>query len=612
MSISVKDQNQLLITIIAKVIQIAKNNNLIADLEVLEQFKESPTIKLLAKLAAEKEPPKKAFNSTYKEAKKALKVLLSSIFQVKYDNLKKLFKPSEKEWKQIIANKYSIELYVRVELLSLLPEQYKRARPVPSHTRKRSSSFDKQKQNSDDAKAESSSPSTPKPASTRLNRMISFYNATSKSGASEPAKTTGTKTTDDIRQSSKSSSKPKVPLLALSSIPKLDLKTYFNDLFISDAEKATQFVISLVKIKEQFAWAIQILDAASNKNNLHITTTLYNQLKEPELLAVFTQLFQLEKQQTWCRSNQLFFTSKQHYLATEHVQEFRETTWNRIFSLAKPLAKIKLKQSDPMAFQPDSYSAAPKDIDELRTQFSDVLKQIFSPQNFPPLMKEIIKRAYIALLHRNDIANEEDIHIRTIIGFIALRFINPIIIEEATRRLTSTKLNTMEPATLQLWYKRILTSAIQSLTEPLNDHETTKGKQPHPAKMDKEPVAETANIEKRLNNEMLHEAIFSTVTQSKSFRASIYTMVKTALQLDEFIVEHPDHNDSKIPDLKEEEEINKLYDMLQPEKLSGLSFRADGSVTPGGKSGKQSVMNFFGNSASTAATPPNSSNNLGL
>jgi hypothetical protein len=341
-----------------------------------------------------------------------------------------------------------------------------------------------------------------------------------------------------------------------------------------------------------------VLNAASDKHATQIAEVLINHLTTEELIAVFSELFKLEKQLTWSRGNQLFFTLMRCYLTGEEVVKFKESLWNELYSLADPISKITIKQRASMILHPNGFSADGQHINQLQERFAEVLKKILIPQNFPPLMQHVIRQAYIALANRDDFTSSVD---RTFMSFVLLRFINAIIAEEAPRRLVTSHVKQMEDAQIEIlktWYQGTLVFAIQSLTSPIR------------VANNKTPTSDASHVDKDFDNETLHDEMFGILTQDQAFRTALFDIIKMGLQLDNIVVEKPSHNDTKIPLLDEVASIKKLNDLLKLEKHSGYSFKADGSVTPG-RHEKTTIISFFPSdsedsdveSASDAATP---------
>lgn len=608
MHFSASHQYQLLTAMIDRTIQLAKKNNLETAINLLESLKKSTEMLHLAELATELSPSsktkgslEKVFKKTYKEIQKTLSEQLTTILGVSIEakKLAKALKPSEKEWKQL-NNGTAIDVplldaYVDKKLLPLLAASSKIATS--------SCALPPNYPGSQAFSTESSQPESKTQGTVAIPQILLPLPKSTTSSSSELRA--------DYKRSRGLSFHPQIPLdaqLATKLSPRSprafptpaqenSVEAYFELLFTNDAEKAAQFVLALTQDKEKFTWGIQVLNAASDKSHREIAETLSNNLSEQDLLAVFAELFRLEKQQNWCRGNQLIFTLLQHYLTSEKALSFREFVWSTLFSLAQPLSKIKLKQRSSMLFKPESFAAEQQDIDELQHAFAAVLKQVLFPKNFPPLMQEIIRQAYFALMQRDDLHNEADIQMRTLMVFIVLRFINPIIFAEANCRLNTNNLSCTDNSsidTLQIWYKHTLISAIQSLTAPYSEVEN------------KEPVQESAHVEKLLDRETLHEAIFSQVTQNQALRTTLFGMVKTELKLDELSVLNPSHNDTHIPRLDEADAINTLSEMLKSEKFSGLSFKPNGSVTPG-RHGKPSIVSFFEPAPDLTATSSASS-----
>lgn len=604
---------QLLASILDSAIDAASQPEKNGSSQDLKALRSSEALAKLEQMATELEDSlhanksqtdlKKAFKSAYKKIKNELSILLVSLFkgQMTSKKLAQFLKPGEKECKQIKEDKgaeFSFDdliASVRTKFTKSLETDTSRAETSASplikaskarvHTRQRSHT---------EGNISSSAP------------LFFKTTATEQSSGNNPAPTTEKKPgPSDLRMAyqkqprklsfyhSSSLSSPQSPR-SPRMFSKDNLEAYFDNLFACDPEAATRFVIALAK--QDDPWGIQVLNAASGKQHLHITDALFAQLKEQELMRVFTELFKLENQQSWCRSNQLMYTLLQKYLASSDFQDYKHSIWQAVFSLQKPMARVRIKQRASMAFKPESYTAEQKDIEALQTAFKTLLTQILAPQKFPSPMKKIIQCAYHDLVMRTDIKHEHDTQIRTIMVFIILRFINPTILEEASRHLTLEKLDALgiinlqqddeslcaqKLQTLKTWFMNTLIPAIQSLTAPL----AVSG--------NKEPIANTTLTEHQLDDQTLASALFNGITQDESVRASLYGVIQSDLQLPPADSVTPNHNDAQIPKLDPSKALKQLDELLQAEEFSGLKFRQDGIVTTPRGDTKPSVKSIF-------------------
>ena len=345
------------------------------------------------------------------------------------------------------------------------------------------------------------------------------------------------------------------------------LEGYFNDLFACDEERASQFVLSLVRTKDKtkFSWGIQVLNEASNKNNKQIADVLINNLSESELLNVFDELLKGEASDTWCRGNKLLPILIQHYMAKEECRKFKDFLWTSLFSLAKPISNIQVQQRVSMVMTPDSFTAETGDIISLQKEFSAVMKNMLDPKKLPPLMQKLLCLAYSNLAQRKDVHNKNNNHMRVFLGFILLRFINPIVQQEANGYSMDQN--------LKMWYMKILPAAIQSLSSPLNNTNTTPDKE-----------------------KTLQEEIFDPVTKNTSLRTELFGIIRTGFNLvdpsDEEDAEQHSRTQSLV-DLDIPACIRELNDLLKAEEFSGLSFKSNGSVTPRRDDLKPSIMSFL-------------------
>ncbi len=603
MHLNIHEKYQLLVAIIKTATEAAKHDDKL-ELTRLEELKkliditlvtnELKAINLNSKVKGSSE---ESLKTIYAQVKKEL-IALFSKSNTKFD-FEKLFKPSEKTFKKIKEHKGTefsfadIVVHVQTQLMEALnfPSTYDasssalktKASKEVQHSRRRSNTESSIPQ----IAALSSLLKEEKPNSTssaqlrgeysqQRSRNLSFYKVPS------------------LNSAAASSSNAKLSPRAPQVLAEDSLETYFEELFDSNREKAAQFVIALAT--REYSWGIPALNAASNKYHLDITKTLFENLSEPELIFVFAELFKLEHQQSWCRGNQLIYTLLQHYLAHPSFNEYKKLIWDTVFTLKQPLDKINIKQRASLMFKPESFSAEQGDIEVLQKAFASVVKQILNPQNFPPLMQEIIKCAYRDLVNRNDITGNHDSLMRTLMVFIVLRFINPIILTEAKQHLTLENLNSIgvfnlksegedrcneKLINLQTWYVHTLISAIQAITAPLIQ---TNGKEPAPG---------SSWVEQQLDKQSLASAMFNSVSHDESFRMELYGAIEENLQLPQISSVTPTHNDSKIAPLDASVAIQQLSELLMTEEFSGLQRRRNGNVITPRKEGKASVFSIF-------------------
>ncbi|MDR3504520.1 MAG: hypothetical protein P4L79_18280 [Legionella sp.] len=604
MHLNIHEKYQLLVAIIKTATDAAKQNDK-PELKRLEELKKLVDVTLVTNELKAVNPNIKAKSSseeslktTYAQVKKELVALLSKL-DSKVD-FEKLFKPSEKTYKQIKESKgvefsfADVVAHVQQKLMDVLNLQINyeasssssselkaKAPKETQHGRRRSNTESSIPQIS----ALSSSPKEEKPNSSssaqlrgeyeqQRSRNLSFYKVPS------------------LNTAVASSSNAKSPR-AQQVLTENNLEIYFDELFDSDREKASQFVIALAT--REYSWGIPALNAASNKNHLDITKTLFENLDETQLIFVFTELLKLEHQQSWCRGNQLIYTLLQHYLAHPNFNDYKKSIWNTVFTLKQPLDKINIKQRSSLLFRPESFAAKQGDIDTLQKAFASVVKQILNPQNFPPLMREIIKCAYHDLVNRNDMGSHDSM-MRTLMVFIVLRFINPIILIEAKHHLTLENLNAIgvinlqsedkdlcneKLINLQTWYVHTLASAIQAITAPLmqtNGKKATQG---------------SSWIEQQLDKQSLASAMFNIVAHDESFRMELYGAIEESLQLQQISSITPTHNDNKIAPLDSSAAIQQLSELLMTEEFSGLQHRRNGNVITPRKEGKASIFSVF-------------------
>lgn len=599
MHLNIHEKYQLLVAIIKTATDAAKQNDKL-ELKRLETLKKLVDVaQITSELNSKsKSSSEESLKTTYTQVKKELITLLSKL-NSKVD-FEKLFKPSEKTFKQIKESKgiqfsfADIVAYVQKQLIDALNVQNNYEASSSSSSELKTKTPKKAQHGRQRSFTESSIPQIPvldispkekKPGSSnsaqlreeyaqQRPRNISFYKV--------PSLNISVASSSNAKQS---------PLSPRPSQIEDNLETYFDDLFACDREKASQFVIALAT--REYSWGIRALNAASDKRHLDITKTLFENLSESELMHVFVELFKLEYKSTWCRGNQLIYTLLQHYFAQPSMNDFKKFIWNTVFTLNQLFAKINLHPSLDDKFKPASFSAEQKDIEALQQSFTSVLTQLLDPQNFPPLMQEIIKRGYHDLVNRNDITNNDSV-IRSLISFIALRFINAIIQIEAREYLTLDNLNALgiinlqtdekeffdgKLLNLQIWYIHVFSSALQGIAAPLVSVEQSK--------------QQASRVEQKLEQQSLASALFNSVVHNEDFRMSLYAAVKDGLQLQLLEGITPTHNDNKIVSLNYSATIKQLSELLMTEEFSGLTFRKDGAVTSPRKEEKTSIFSLF-------------------
>jgi hypothetical protein len=284
------------------------------------------------------------------------------------------------------------------------------------------------------------------------------------------------------------------------------------------------------------------------------------------LLNVFDELLKGEKSDSWCRGNRLLPILIQQYMAKKECREFKDFLWTSLFSLAKPISNIQVQQRVSMVMTPDSFTAETGDIISLQKEFSAVMKSMLASQKFPPLMQKVLCLAYSDLAQRKEIHNKNDNRMRIFLGFVLLRFINPIIQQEANSHSMNQN--------LKMWYMKILPAAIQSFSSPLSNTNTTP------------------NEEKTLQ-----ETIFDPITKNESLRAELFGIMRTGFNLVDPSEEEQQHNRTQLADLDIFSCIGKLNDLLKAEEFSGLNFKSNGGVTPRSDL-KSSIMSFFSHTSS--------------
>ncbi|MBL7481783.1 hypothetical protein [Legionella bononiensis] len=414
-------------------------------------------------------------------------------------------------------------------------------------------------------------------------RTMSFYspvqNSIASSSSSSSSKTPTVETSSRNRsQSSTKENKTverrashavisRLPLISTSQ-KEPSLEDYFNELFSCDLEKATQFVLSLVKPKDKrkFTWGVRVLNEACDKSNKQIAALLMTHLSETEFLAVFTELLKEETDQSWCRGNKLLSQLIQQLLAHEDCKEFKKKVWGTVLTLSDSFSKIKVKQRESMVLTPDSFDAEQVDIKTVQNNFFSVVRTILSPKEFPILIQKVLTLSYADLMRREEgQSSTDDSQLRKLLALILLRFINPIIYEEA-QLLTDTN--------MKMWYLKILPAAIQSLASPISLRSL----------MDDEPQS-------------LQDMIFVPVTKDDRKRKKIGQMIATALNLGSIVAVPKDTASNNKNALDVSECIKELNDLLKQEQFSGLSFKPNGNVTPRREVQKPLVQTFFASSS---------------
>ncbi|MCC5792613.1 MAG: hypothetical protein JJT82_08425 [Legionellaceae bacterium] len=355
---------------------------------------------------------------------------------------------------------------------------------------------------------------------------------------------------------------PTLPRLQCNTAPKKDsLESFFNDLFSNDSEKTTQFILALVRNSSpaQLCWGVQVLNQACGKTNKQIAEVLLKHLSDTELATVFEVLFKEEQEENWCRGNTLLAILIQQFLAQPERKEFKETIWKHIASLAEPMSNIKLQQRKSMPMMLEGFTGEPTDFTVLQTRFSESLQQILAPADFPPLMQTILQLAYADLRRRAPSDSETAPVMRKWLGFLLLRFLNPIIMEAASAHLHDD--------TLKMWYCNLLMPAIQTLASPLVTGQPS-------------------------DNRSLQGMVFTPITKNADYRRVLFERFQTELCLVEKVVETVDAQPQPILDIPQC--IQDLSEILKREEFSGLKFKPDGSVTtPRKKEVKQHVLVFF-------------------
>ncbi|KTC72401.1 hypothetical protein Lbir_1176 [Legionella birminghamensis] len=346
---------------------------------------------------------------------------------------------------------------------------------------------------------------------------------------------------------------------------------YFEALFSIDDEKASKFIVDLVRKKDKhtFAQILQIFNLACK--NRKISQVLSEHLSEDEMLAVYSHLLKFEPLETWCRSDNLL---PQLFLAKQEQVAFKESTWEQISSLSPFIARINIDIENYTTQQID-FQAEPEDISNLQDQFRHVLQYLLSPDRFPPLMQRFLKLAYADLARKCPTPEEA---MRMFLAFILLRFINPVFVEKASPQDSQS----------QIIQRRILTNALQSISSPSSCTESLTGER------------------------HVQRDIFYPVTKDEAFRRSIHHLLSTGLQLENTITEHGCSAQSE-PELSEDQGIlilGKLVDEFFPLKLKNARI-----VESRSEDKKPNIQTFFermGTSPRDDGSPISASASLSL
>ncbi|KTD34291.1 hypothetical protein Lmor_1688 [Legionella moravica] len=373
----------------------------------------------------------------------------------------------------------------------------------------------------------------------------------------------------------------KLPL-SRTSQNDVSLADYFNELFSCDFEKATHFVLSLVKTKDKkkLIWGVRVLNEACHKSNKQIAALLTAHLSEAELLTVFAELLKEETDESWCRGNKLLSMLIQQFLAHEESNEFKKKIWESVLSLSSSFSQIKVKQRESMLLTPEGFDAEPMDVETVQSKFASVVSAILSPKMFPSLIQKVLSLSYFDLLRREEPSNADEPRLRKLLALILLRFINPIIYEQA---------QLLTDSTMKMWYLKILPTAIQSLSSPLS-------------------------IKSRTDDESqsLQDMIFAPVTKDHRIRETIGQMILTELCLDSIAAKSKDTTTQSKSVLDITECLKELNDLLQQEQFSGLSFKAKGNVTPRKDVQKPLIQTFFGEHSDEDNDSPANIHSFGL
>ncbi|ASQ45127.1 hypothetical protein [Legionella clemsonensis] len=338
-------------------------------------------------------------------------------------------------------------------------------------------------------------------------------------------------------------------------------ESFFNDLLTSDREKATQFILSLVraKIPKQYAWGVRALDLGADKNNSEIAKLLLEKLSHSEMLSLLKHLLSQESLSTWCRGNRLLYQLIQQFFEQKEGKDFRDLVWKELFSLNPFITKIKVMQRASIQGKPDNFDAGQTDIQALQSQFKEVLKNIIAlllTEKFPPLMKEFLKLAYIDLASKSTDANEVR---RSFMAFILLRFVNASIIHRAM----------LIPEQYQkMWYQNILPGAIQSLCSSV-----------------------TSMREGESGKRDLQIEVFDPITKDLDYRKELYNLIFE--DLEQNLPEKQELPIEPIPEVS----LTELNEMLKNPEFSGLHFKKTGLVvSPRREEPKVNVQTLFGSS----------------
>lgn len=549
MQLKTSDKKEILIIILDLAIESAKKRGI--GLSTLSALKEK----------AEGKDFKKDFKIILRE----LAVQFPLIFAHEI-NLEKLFKFRTTDWEDLNNGKeINVELmkdYVKKQLSFLVQEALPSSSNGSKHTRRRSNTLE-----------------DPRSLYGRK-RGISFYT---------PA------------PSSSEVPRLRLPEQVTKDVSETSLVAYFTHLLNCDQEKTAEFVIALIEDLPQLAWGVQVLNAASNKKTSKIAEILMQRLhpqRLEELANIFSELFKLEKKTEWCRGNQLFYTLKDCYFKTEEVTLFSANLWSTLFSLQALTTCIKVKNRESLAWLPVSFSAELEHIAILQNGFKEVLKKLISPDSFPPLMKQIIKEAYFALMNRSDFSSAEAD--TAFMSFVLLRFINSLLLSEVSQQPSGS---------FQMWCTKIFIPALQSLVSPIVISPVTNANTSASSSATLEE-----KIEKELGDEKLYEVLFGSIISDTQFRAELLTCIKSGLGLDQIVTSKPTYDDTQVPFLDEKQTIVQLNDLLV-RKYSGYHFKSNGNVTPGRNLTRPSARSVFSEdsdsedsnsaNANSVATPRN-------
>lgn len=445
-----------------------------------------------------------------------------------------------------------------------------------AHVRKRSQSFNKPSvfKISIDSGDDLSNTAQDDSMSPRAYSPLIFCHPATKRAEISPARSPVFRPRTQSSTSEKSAPSKKAPplvtLLPLSKIAEKEntIEKYFTDLFVNDPENAARLTLHLVRPtdKTRLSWGIEILESASCKNNKQIAKVLTQELGEDELLAVFQELFRLEHDQDWGRgSNKLFYFLFNELLAKDQSIEFKQFISRTAFALSEHFTKIQLidKDEDSLPNKSDHFEAKQHDIEALQNHLRTTLKTLFTMNHYPDVINNIFKAVYADWASRNpnvDVNKEKSETMRVLLSFIWIRFINPIIMEQAELQL--------EDPFLKNWYIYIFNPSMQFIFAP---NCTLVKRNP------KEPKV------------IVHD-LFDPVVKDPAFRAKIHSMISEALQLDKIEIK-PRVQTLPLDQLKS---MQELGDLVQKE-FSGLTMKPNGLVSPRSPlSPRNGVFSLFG------------------